>query len=141
MYKLLLFFLPAILILSGNNQFTNMEKPATPANKEISMISFQDEAGSGKMSSIEFKSQEYCRAELENFDFDAHFSIVSATVYFSGANFKNIEKGTIKSSSLKPISDLMKRCLPGTMVVFDDVKVKGPDDKLRTIKGLSLLLY
>ncbi|MEJ7672629.1 MAG: hypothetical protein WKF59_07935 [Chitinophagaceae bacterium] len=30
---------------------------------------------------------------LEDFDFDARFSVVSATVYFSGANFPNVTTG------------------------------------------------
>ena len=41
----------------------------------------------GRVQSVVFKNQQFCRADLENFDFDARFNVVSATVYFSGANF------------------------------------------------------
>ena len=149
MRYLLFFLLSNIWILKVNSQLAYVEKPPVSLsylssienNNEATEIRFQDEPGRGKMRAIEFKNQEFCRAEVENFDFDVHFSIVSATVYFSGTNFKNVEKGTITSSSLKPISRLMARCSPGSIVVFDDVKVIGPDNKQRTIQSLSLLLY
>ncbi|MEO6670487.1 MAG: GldM family protein [Ferruginibacter sp.] len=121
---------------------TTVSNPDEGTKDADQRITFGDQPGPGKMSAAEFKYQQYCRAELENFDFDAKFSIISATVYFSGANFKNgVEKGMINSSSLKPIEALKARCVPGTMVVFDDIKVVGPDKEVRTIQGLSLLLY
>jgi len=110
-------------------------------NHEPRVLNFQDETGSEKRLCAEFKAQEFCRAEISDFDFDAHFTIVSATAYFSGANFASVEKGFIKSASLKPIKSLMDRCLPGTRVTFDDIKVKGPDNIVRTIQGVSWLLY
>ncbi|MGC4103440.1 GldM family protein [Ferruginibacter sp.] len=113
----------------------------TTATDEGKQLTFKGNSGDGKMACIKFKSQEFCRAELEDFEFDVHFTVVSATVYFSGANFKNTEKGTISGSSLKPIRSLMDRCQPGTRVIFDDVKVKGPDNTIRTIDGLNLLLF
>ena len=93
------------------------------------------------MSATIFKNQEYCRVELKDFEFDVKFSVVSATVYFSGANFRGVEKGVINSSSLKPLSALMSRCIPGSMVVFDDVKVKGPDNEIRSIPGVAYRLF
>lgn len=113
----------------------------TVINNESPVIISQAKDGPGKLSAVKFKNQEYCRAELENFDFDARFSIISATVYFSGANFNTVEKGFITSSSLKPIKHLMNRCIPGTLVVFDDIKVLGPDKEVRTIESVSYLLH
>lgn len=94
-----------------------------------------------KMPAAVFKAQDYCRVEMKDFDFDVQFKVVSATVYFTGANFKNVEKGSISSTSLKPIKDQMQRCAPGSIVIFDEVKVLGPDNTIRPINGLSLLLY
>lgn len=104
-------------------------------------IVLQNDSGSARMTSIEFKAQEYCRAELCNFEYNVHFSIVGATVYFSGANFRTVEKGMITSGSLAPIRQLMNRCAPGTIVTFDDVKVVGPDKMVRQIQGKSIVLY
>jgi gliding motility-associated protein GldM len=98
--------------------------------------------GDGKirMASIAFKGQDFCRAELEAFDFDTKYSVVSATVYFSGANFANLQTSAINSNSLAPIKALMARCGPGSVISFDNVKVTGPDGP-RTIDGKSIALY
>ena len=144
---ILLSFL-SISILPLNSQFafakTNLLLPGYSAsmagNKESSTITFQDEPGLEKMTAAVFKDQEYCRIELKDVDFYFPYKIITATVYFSGTNFKNVEKGTITSTNLQPIKKLMDRCAPGSIVVFDNVKVMGPDNFLRTIPGLSLLL-
>ena len=146
---LLLPVLSSICILPFTDELASVEKPMATVrscsvnkdNDESAGINFQQDPGYGKMSSIKFKSQDYCRAELENFDFDVKFYVVSATVYFSGVAFRGVEKGAITSSSLKPVKELMNRCQPGSIVVFDDVKVKGPDNEIRTIPGKSLILY
>jgi len=98
--------------------------------------------GSGKvrMPAVEFKNQQYCRAELENFDFDLRFSIVGATVYFSGANFPNPVPATLTGNNLAGLAALMSRCGPGSVITFDNVKVQGPDGP-RTIEGKSIALY
>ena len=142
---LLLPLVSGIFMMPANHPLDTTDQPAKTQtcslNKEPSELTFQDESGNGKMACIKFKVQEYCRAEIPDFDFDARFTIISATAYFSGANFKEVEKGFIKGASLKPIKSLMDRCLPGTRVLFDDIKVKGPDGVARTIQGVSWLLY
>jgi hypothetical protein len=148
MKHLLLFPLLSIWMLTVDSKPATAEKDL-PSNclslgeikNENSRPGSQTETGSSRMPAAVFKSQEFCRAELKDFEFDTHFSVVGATVYFSGANFKNPEKGTITSSSLKPIRSLMTRCTPGSIIIFDEVKVIGPDSKLRTIPGLSIMLY
>lgn len=95
----------------------------------------------GNMPAVEFKNQKYCRVELPDFEFDIKFKVVSATVYFSGANFKEIKVGRINSNDLSSISEYMKQCTAGTNVTFDKVKVTGPDNEIREIAGVSYLLY
>ena len=72
----------------------------------------QPNPDSEKILAVVFLSQEFCRAELKDFVFDVQFIIVSATVYFSGTNFKNLESGYINSNSLKPIDSLMAHVSP-----------------------------
>lgn len=98
--------------------------------------------GSGKvrMPSVEFKNQQFCRAELENFDFDLKYNVVGATVYFSGAGFTNVVTTSINSNSLAGLSQYISRCTPGSVITFDNVKVSGPDGT-RTIEGKSIALY
>ncbi|MEO8764113.1 MAG: gliding motility protein GldM [Ginsengibacter sp.] len=95
----------------------------------------------GRMQSVVFKNQQFCRADLENFDFDARFSVVGATVYFSGANFSSVQTATISGGNLAGLSAQMARCIPGTSITFDNVKVQGPDGVVRPIPGPGFILY
>lgn len=98
-------------------------------------------SGGGRIQSVVFKNQSFARADLENFEFDARFSIVSATVYFSGANFATVQPAEIHGGSLAGISAQLQRCIPGTSVTFDNVKVQGPDGVIRSIPGPGFILY
>jgi len=109
--------------------------------KEIPNPIFKVGPGGTRMTAGSFKNQQYCRADLENFDFDAKFSVVSATVYFSGANFANVQTAPLSGNNLAPLNALIQRAGPGTSVTFDNVKVQGPDGKQRTIQGVGIVLY
>jgi gliding motility-associated protein GldM len=98
-------------------------------------------SGGGRIQSVVFKNQSFARADLENFDFDAHFNIVSATLYFSGANFPSVQSAEIHGGSLDPVKSFLQRSIPGTSVTFDNVKVKGPDGIVRSIPGPGFILY
>ncbi len=98
----------------------------------------------GRMQSNIFKAQDFLRAELQNFDFDARFNVTGATVYFAGAGFSNsgsIQTASITSGSLAPIKSKMDLCKPGSTVTFDDLKVVGPDGRTRTIPPVSFVLF
>lgn len=115
----------------------------TPFPFRVKMIPdpvFKIASGKPRMPSVEFKNQQYCRAELENFDFDTRFSVVSATVYFSGAGFANVATTSITGNSLAPLASYFARCTPGSVVTFDNIKVTGPGGA-RTIEGRSFALY
>ena len=109
--------------------------------KEIPNPVFKVGPGGTRMTAGAFKSQQYCRAELENFDFAANFSVVSATVYFSGANFANVQTQALTGNNLSPLAPLIQRAGPGSSITFDNVKVQGPDGKQRTIQGVGIVLY
>jgi hypothetical protein len=94
----------------------------------------------GRIQSVVFKNQNFARADLENFDFDARFNIVSATIYFSGANFANVQSADIHSGSLDGVKAQLQKCIPGTSVTFDNVKVQGPDGVVRSIPGPGFIL-
>jgi len=94
----------------------------------------------GRIQSVVFKNQNFARADLENFDFDAHFNIVSATIYFSGANFSNVQSAEIHGGSLEGVKSQLQKCIPGTSVTFDNVKVQGPDGVIRSVTGPGFIL-
>jgi gliding motility-associated protein GldM len=95
----------------------------------------------GRVQSVIFKNQQFARAELKYFDFDYRYNIVSATVYFTGANFSTIEQATISGGSLAGIQSKLARCIPGTSVTFDNVKVQGPGGPVMSIPGPGFILY
>lgn len=98
----------------------------------------------GRIQSNIFKAQDFIRAELLNFDFDARFNVTSATVYFAGAGFTTgggVQTGQLTSGNLGPIKSKMDLCKPGSTVTFDDLKVVGPDGRSRTIPPISFVLF
>ena len=109
--------------------------------KRIPDPEFKVGSGKTRMPSVEFKSQQYCRADIgPDFIYDVHYNVVSATVYFSGANFNNVVTTSINGNSLANIQSYIQRCGPGSVVSFDNVKVSGPDG-IRIIDGKSFALY
>lgn len=95
----------------------------------------------GRVQSVMFKNQQFARAELKDFDFDYHYNIVSATVYFSGANFPNIQQANISSGNLSALQAQLARCIPGTTVTFDNVRVQGPGGPVKSIPAVGFVLY
>jgi gliding motility-associated protein GldM len=91
--------------------------------------------GTPRMQSVVFKAQQYIRAELENFDFDAKFNVLSGTAYFTGAGFTRPEQGNFTGGNITSMSALISKCQPGSSVIFDNVKVQGPDGTVRTIQN------
>jgi gliding motility-associated protein GldM len=121
----------------------NADKKATTFEfrcKKIPDPIFKVASGKARMPSVEFKSQSFCRADLENFDFDLKFSVVSATVYFSGANFPNPAVGQLQGNNFSSLSAYVQRCGPGSSITFDNIKVQGPDG-IRSIDAKSITLY
>jgi hypothetical protein len=129
----------------GNASITVTAEGSAPTTYAFRVKRIPDpifKVGSGKirMPSVEFKNQQFCRAELENFDFDLKYNIASATVYFSGANFPNVVTASLTGNSLGALGTFMQRCGPGSVISFDNIKVTGPDGT-RSIDGKSIALY
>jgi gliding motility-associated protein GldM len=95
----------------------------------------------GRIQSVIFKNQNFARADLKDFDFDAHFNIVSAIIYFSGANFPSVQSAEIHGGNLDAVKGFLQKSIPGTSVTFDNVKVQGPDGVVRSIPGPGFILY
>lgn len=109
--------------------------------KRIPEPSFMVGSGKARMPSVDFKSQQFCRADMgPDFIYDVRYSVVSATVYFAGANFANVVTASITGNNLGPLNTYMQRCGPGSVVSFDNIKVSGPDG-VRIIEPKSFALY
>jgi len=93
----------------------------------------------GAIQAAVFKAQQFCRADLENFDFEARYQVVGGTVYFTGAGFNVPQSVQLAGNNLGAIAQ-MSKCQPGTSVIFDQIKVVGPDGSQRTIQAPGFLL-
>jgi hypothetical protein len=122
----------------ANSAFTFTVKPIPDP-----VVAVGAKRGGGRMQSVDFKNQQFLRADLgPDFIYQGvHYSLISATVYFSGANFPSVNQGNIQGPSLAGLSTQMSKCIPGTSITFDNVKVQGPDGRVRTIDGAGFILY
>ena len=109
--------------------------------KRIPEPVFKVGSGKTRMTSVEFKSQQFCRADMgPEFIYDVKYSVIGGTVYFGGTGFTNTATATLNGASLSSIKALMDRCQPGSSVSFDNIKVQGPDG-VRVIEGKTIQLF
>lgn len=100
----------------------------------------------GRIPANVFKSQMGLRAELENFDFTGiEYEVVGYTFYVTDEGaFKDNPGIRVVSNargSFEPVKDLIAKCQPGTTIVIDEIKVKGPDDQYRKLPTIAFNLY
>lgn len=140
---------------SGSNRTVRVSSPGTasitvnadgkPSTfqfrvKKIPNPVFKIGTGGSRMAAVQFKGQQFCRADLEGFDFDARFSVTGATVYFYGAGFPSPAQTRINGNSLASLSAFMAKAGPGTSIAFENITVQGPDGS-RPIEGRTFQLY
>lgn len=89
----------------------------------------------GRMQAVIFRSQQFVRADLENFDFEAKFSVTGGTIYFSNPGDRSVKQINLTSGSLGAADAYMKTLVPGSTVIFDNIRVVGPDGQPRTIQN------
>lgn len=142
MKQVLLLPILCVGLLLANNAAENDNKIKEPLFKagDIKQVPAQ-QPGHQKMMASVFKAQSYLRAEIPDFAFDVHFSVVGAKVYFTGAKFTALQQGTLTSGSLQPVRSLIDKCAPGSIIIFDEIKVVGPDNRVRTIQPVSYVLF
>jgi hypothetical protein len=98
------------------------------------------ELNGSSMSNVLVKMQTGLKCELPDFLHEDDYKVVSANVYFSGTGFPEVIMASLISNSLNPISGIMEKCTAGSIITFDNVKVKGPDG-IRSAEGISIMLY
>lgn len=69
------------------------------------------------------------------------YEFVSAKLYFTGAGFPEVNEIFLSGPSLAPAYPMLQKCQPGSVVIFDNVKIKTPKDGIRTILGNSYALF
>lgn len=69
------------------------------------------------------------------------YTLATANIYFSGAGFRETATVAISGNSMVLVKQLLDRCVPGSIVTFDNVKVKDGKGRISTIRGMSIVLY
>lgn len=94
----------------------------------------------GTMTRMEAASIKTVRAVEVNFDFDVTFSVVSF-------DLTPIAQGqmlpTLKANSLSVTPDMQQVLAgvqPGDRLIFENIKVKGPDGIVRDISGVTIVI-
>jgi hypothetical protein len=65
---------------------------------------------------------------------------VSANIYFAGNGFPNTISGILTGSSLSPFSNLLSKCVNGSIIVFDQIKVSDKMGSIRYIENCTYTL-
>lgn len=95
----------------------------------------------GNVTASEFNSQTGILAVLENFEFDAYFSINSYKLLLSGAGFPDIFQGDMNGPSFTPaVEKALNKIRKGTIITLIDIYVTGPDKKARRLSSVSYMI-
>ncbi len=98
------------------------------------------ELNSNSVSNVLVKMQTGLKCEVPDFLHEDDYKVVSATVYFSGTGFPDVALANLYSNSIEPLRNLIQKCTAGSLITFDNIKVKGPDG-IRNAEGISIMLY
>lgn len=92
----------------------------------------------GILPTIAIKSQDKIFATLENFDFDAKFTVKR----FSLIIMKPGDNATVLHTTGNSLSQQMKSAIsnisPGTRVIFDNIQATGPSEEIHTLDPIAL---
>ncbi len=94
----------------------------------------------GKVAAGTFKAQTGIRAELEDFVFDAKFTMISYTVTYVAKRQDPISGDNSGAVYNSKISEFVQKAKPGDAFYFDNIKAKGPDGQSRTLPSLVFQL-
>jgi hypothetical protein len=90
----------------------------------------------GSMSAVAIKAQDALFAILDNFDFDAKFTVTRFNLIIS----KPRADAVVLQSSSNTFSASMRAAIagvtPGTRVIFDNIVAVGPDGSPRQLDGV-----
>jgi hypothetical protein len=90
------------------------------------------------------KAQQGVRADLKDFVFEGvKFETVSFVVYATGKGFEE-QPGVSQNGGAYFNGEskrILERCRPGSTVVLDEIRVKGPAGDIRQLGSMAFNLY
>ena len=107
-------------------------------------IAMIGQSSGGRIPANAFKAQQGVRADLKDFVFEGvKFDIISYVVYATGAGFA--ESPGVSQNGGAYFNDASKRiiekCRPGSTVVIDEIRARGPDGGIRVLPAIPFNLF
>lgn len=91
----------------------------------------------GTIPAATFKAMGGILAKLMDSEFDAPFQVVGYTLGANGGAFQNYQQAANEGPRWSGnASNIVSRATPGTTVYFDQIRVKGPDGRVRELPGI-----
>ena len=91
----------------------------------------------GAISSALFKAQGGVFARLLESEFDVKFEVLSYKLGANGGAFGTYQEAANEGPRWTgKASDIVSRATPGSSIFFDQIRVKGPDGKVRELPGI-----
>ncbi|MGB1247613.1 MAG: GldM family protein [Chitinophagales bacterium] len=84
------------------------------------------------------RAQQGVVAKLDNFPYDARFDVISYDFILSTQGEILAARGNSGALISGQVSNLIQRAVPNDYVIFENIKVKGPDGQSRKIGSISL---
>jgi gliding motility-associated protein GldM len=122
----------------------NNQKISIPIKKVPNPLATVGGKYGGGIAANVFRVQRGVAAELRDFVFEGvRYDVISYTIYFTGKGFEEnigFADCTAGSYFTPEAVALIKRCQPGTTVVIDEIKVKGPGGTRTLDQNISFTL-
>lgn len=91
----------------------------------------------GNVSASAFKSQAGVRAVLENFFFDAKFTVTSFKITGDGAGFEDIAEASNSGAGWNGgAQNIVNRARPGSFITIEEIRAVGPDGRTRSLQPM-----
>lgn len=91
----------------------------------------------GAMPAAQFKAMGGLLAKLMDSEFDAKYEVVSYVVGANGGAFPTYQQAANDGARWTGgAATIINKATPGSSVFFDEIRVKGPDGKMRNLPGI-----
>lgn len=103
------------------------------------IVKFSAKAG-GSITAAEAKVQNRIFAVLEDFDFEAKFTIERFKLYIVKPRADAIALESTSNSFTPAMTAAMQGIIPGSRIVFDDIYATGPDNVRRSLTPITFTI-
>ncbi|KIC94577.1 gliding motility protein GldM [Flavihumibacter solisilvae] len=91
----------------------------------------------GSMPAATFKAMGGVLAKLMDSEFDAKYEVISYVVGANGGAFPNYQQSANEGPRWSGgAAGIINRATPGSSIFFDQIRVKGPDGRVRELPGI-----